>query len=111
LKTRRGVDRDKPGLYEWKIIGVGSYIGQYTNFSDRTKKYHRNVLNLLNARPHRPDNPIYRPIHYALAFAVLAHKQINLIALENVPRGKQLTRREHELIRERGTLNGGTRRR
>jgi len=35
----------------------------------------------------------------------------DLIALENAPRGKQLTRREHELIRERGTLNGGTRRR
>jgi len=28
-----GVDCDVPGLYEWKIDGVGTYIGKYISIS------------------------------------------------------------------------------
>jgi hypothetical protein len=102
-----GANPDLPGLYEFKIDGVGSYIGKYTNFSQRCKLYSRNVDNLLNKRTYRKGKPNqFRRIHRELADAVRAGKRINLIVLENQDRGPKLNRREWELIRERGTLNG-----
>jgi hypothetical protein len=107
LTIADGANCDIPGLYEWQIVGVGSYIGKYTNFPQRAKLYYRNVLNLLNAKPHRKSKPSgYRRIHHELADAVRTGKTINLIILENPPLG-DIYRRERELIHKRGTLNGG----
>jgi hypothetical protein len=107
LTITKGANRDLPGLYEFKIDGVGSYIGKYTNFSERCKLYRRNVCNLLNKKPYRKGKPDrFRRIHRELAEAVRAGKLIELIILENQPPGDRLNRREGELIMERGTLNG-----
>jgi hypothetical protein len=107
LTIAEGANRDLPGLYEFKIDGVGSYIGKYTNFSERCKLYSRNVNNLLNKRAYRKGKPDgFRRIHRELADAFQAGKTIKLIILENQPRGERLNRREWELIMERGTLNG-----
>ena len=37
LTIADGADSDFPGLYEFEIEGVGSYIGKYTNLSQRRK--------------------------------------------------------------------------
>jgi len=52
-----GVDRNRPGLYEWIIEGVGSYIGKYTHFSRPYREYDRNVQKILTGRPYRPRKP------------------------------------------------------
>ena len=109
LTIADGADSDFPGLYEFEIEGVGSYIGKYTNLSQRRKLYSRNVCNLLNGKPHRKGKPEgFRRIHHALADAVRAGKTIKLIILEN-PSREKIYRRERELIGLRGTLNGGIR--
>jgi hypothetical protein len=47
----------------------------------------------------------FRRIHRELAEAVRQGRRVTLTILENPPEG-ELGRREQELIRERGTLNG-----
>jgi hypothetical protein len=101
-----GVNLALPGIYEWKIKGVGSYIGKYTYISRPTKGYSRGVGRLLNNRPYRPLDPYgFRDIHYDLGEAHLEKRQIWLIILENVD-PFYLEQRENELIADRGTLNG-----
>jgi hypothetical protein len=48
-----GVDQNRPGVYEWRIEGVGVYIGQYTRTSRPRREYGKNVSNILNGRPYR----------------------------------------------------------
>ena len=102
-----GVIPEEPGIYEWRIEGVGTYIGKYGRIRRPTKEYGRNVARLLSGRPYRTGKPDgYRAIHYALAEAVRVGRPIILTILENVAPDR-INQREQELIRERGaTLNG-----
>ncbi|TIV95596.1 MAG: hypothetical protein E5V85_20430 [Mesorhizobium sp.] len=101
------VDETRPGIYEWHIDGVGSYVGKYTWISRPKKEYERNVVKLLSGRPYRPKKPGgFRRIHRELLDAHRLGRAITLTILENVDPGL-LTLRERELIAERGTLNGG----
>jgi hypothetical protein len=100
-----GVNRREPGIYEWRIEGVGSYIGRYSKISRPLTHYARNVRNLLNGQPYRKGKPArYRHIHNALAEAVRSNRKIRLTILENAA-AEDLPRRERELIKTRGTLN------
>ncbi len=105
-----GVSENRPGLYEWRIEGAGSYIGKYTWISRPKSEYERNLLRMLNGWPYRPKKPNgFRPVHRALECAYREGRQVTLIILENVD-SAQLARREREVIAERGALNGrGTR--
>ena len=100
-----GVDPDKPGLYQWIIEGVGSYVGQYTRHSRPRREYGVNVTRLLNRLPYRKATPEgFRTIHWHLAAAVVARRRIDLVFLENGER-PALNDRERAIIRERGELN------
>jgi len=101
-----GVDLDLPGIYVWEIEGVGTYIGKYTRRTRPLLEYERNVIKILSGRPYRPQKPTaFRRIHRELHAAHVEGRQITLTILENcMP--SDLTRRERELILERGTLNG-----
>ncbi|MEI9403563.1 hypothetical protein [Mesorhizobium argentiipisi] len=100
------VDEMRPGIYEWHIAGVGTYIGKYTWISRPKREYERNVLKILNGRPYRPQKPTgFRRIHRELFDAYRNGRQIRLTILENVEPAL-LAKRESELIAERGTLNG-----
>jgi hypothetical protein len=100
-----GVDKKKPGIYEWRIEGVGTYIGKFTRIRRPTKEYGRNVMNLLNEKPYRRGNKDgFRRIHRALERAHREGREIRLTILENVDK-PVLNRSEHELIKERGSLN------
>ena len=106
LVVRDGVDQGQPGIYEWHIEGVGSYIGKYGRIRRPTREYGRNVTRLLNRRPYRRANPTgFRRIHYELADAHTRRRKITLIILENVPLLIDRNRREQELISDRGALN------
>ena len=101
-----GVDIDRPGLYEWRIEGTGSYIGQYRWISRPRREYGLNVARLINGLPYRKGNlDGFRRIHRELAAALMEGRRIELVILENGER-PALNDRERELIRERGNLNG-----
>ena len=95
-----------PGLYEWQIEGVGSYIGKYKRISRPLKHYARNIKNLLRGKAYQKGKPSrFRRIHHELADAVRSGKAIRLIILENRSPA-DINQREQEQIAERGTLNG-----
>ena len=101
-----GVDCAKPGLYEWKIEGAGSYIGQYGRIQRPTKEYARNVARLIAGLIYRAGKVDgFRRIHHELAKAHRERRQIELIILENAEK-PGINAREQAIIRERGNLNG-----
>jgi hypothetical protein len=100
-----GVDTKQPGLYEWHIEGVGSYIGKYKSIDRPKKQYSRNVQNLLDGKPYRKSYAAFRRIHHELAEAHKSEKKITLTILENCS-PEEINARELLLIKERGRLNG-----
>jgi hypothetical protein len=97
----QGVSENKPGIYEWKIEGVGCYIGRYSRVNRPKEAYGRNVLRLLNNLPYRKNKPHgFRRIHRALAEATEAGRLVELFILENAEPEK-LNAREQALIRHR----------
>lgn len=95
-------DPFKPGLYEWRIEGLGVYIGQYTRRSRHRREYRLNVLRLLNGHPYRKKDPYgFRSVHHALATAVREGRRITLTIIENQADKSERNRREQELIRIR----------
>ncbi len=80
FKIAEGAVCDRPGLYEWHIESVGSYIGKYKRIKRPTKEYGRNVLRLLRQEVYRKGKPDgFRRIHRALAEAIQARRQITLL--------------------------------
>jgi hypothetical protein len=62
--VNEGVDVSRPGIYEWRIDGMGSYIGQYRWISRPTTHYRRNLIKLFNGLPYRNRSPDgFRRIH------------------------------------------------
>jgi len=105
-----GVRDDLPGIYEWRIEGVGCYIGQYTRKSRPKREYGLNIRKLRTDRPYRKGNKNgFRQIHLALHRAILDHRAITLSLLENHAAKCDRNRRERELIAQRRSEagNGG----
>jgi len=99
-----GVCEDTPGIYEWHIEGLGSYIGQYGRIRRPTKEYGRNVTRLLNGQPYRLGKTGgFRMIHKELERAHRGGVKITLTILENVEPRAARSIRERELIAERGS--------
>mgnify|MGYP000044152194 CR=1 FL=1 len=103
-----GVNLDLPGIYAWKIEGIGMYIGKYTRKSRPLSEYNKNVRRLLSCEKYRPQNPTgFRRVHRALARAITDGLAIELHILENCS-PENLTSRERHLISPiaSGNLNG-----
>jgi hypothetical protein len=99
------VDPALPGLYEWRIAGVGCYIGQYTHVRRPRREYGLNVGRILAHRPYRKSKPEgFRLIHHELAKAAQAGIGITLELLENQTSKDDRNCRERELIAERRAL-------
>lgn len=97
-----GVDPERPGIYEWRIEGVGVYIGQYGRARRPRSEYKNNVSNILSGRPYRKGKPDgFRAIHRELAEAVRRGYHVTLTLLENVADKSSRNRRERELIADR----------
>ena len=90
---------DLPGLYEWRIDGVGCYIGQFTRARRPRREYGLNVARILTGRPYRKGKPDrFRLIHRQLADAVRENRAITLLLLENESDRIRRNQREQELI-------------
>jgi hypothetical protein len=68
---RRSIDAtlnlDQPGIYEWRIEGVGIYIGKALRLKRRLAHYPNNVRRLIQGLPwHGNPAKDYRAIHHAL---------------------------------------------
>jgi hypothetical protein len=101
----KGANLARPGIYEWRIKGVGTYIGKYKRVKRLRRAYATNVSRLLAGKPLRFARPVQIRIHEALAEAVQSRRQVTLTIIEN-PHNSKMNSRERELINERGTLNG-----
>ena len=105
-----GVDPLLPGLYEWRIEGVGCYIGQYTRSTRPRREYALNVGRILTKRPYRKSKPEgFRVIHVRLADAARCGRSVKLSLIENVLDKADRNRREREMIadRRREAARGG----
>src|ERR1700720_2355970 len=87
LKINPGVDENHPGIYQWEIAGIGSYIGKYKRISRPKKRYGRNVSRILRGDPYWPSKRDgFRHIHRVLAAAYSAGLQITLTILRMLTR-------------------------
>lgn len=102
-----GVDESKPGIYQWTIEGVGSYIGKYSHIDRPRKQYGRNVERKINLKPYRRSKEEgFRRIHEALAEAVRSNRRVQLRILQNADPA-ELNACEQAFIRQfRPELNG-----
>jgi len=61
------IDLDLPGIYEWRIEGVGVYVGKALRLKSRLRAYPNNVRRMLQGLHwHGDTTRDYRPIHHAL---------------------------------------------
>ena len=96
------------GIYEWRIEGVGVYVGQAKRLAARMRAYPNNVRKLLEGRPWRKsaDRP-FRDVHYALRDAHEAGASVTFSILENCP-PELLNERERYWIDRRREEIAGT---
>lgn len=81
-----GAREDAPGIYEWRIEGIGIYIGKFKRIRRPTREYGLNVQRILRCQPYRKGKPTqFRRIHRALEQAYRAGMPITLSILENPP--------------------------
>jgi hypothetical protein len=102
LVVADGVNLEVPGIYEWRIDGVGVYIGKYGRIRRPTKEYGRNLKRMLNGKHYRSNKKDgFRGIHWALLDAHRSNRKITLTILENVIDAQVRNAREREWIDRR----------
>jgi hypothetical protein len=77
-------DLDQAGIYEWRIDGIGLYVGKAKRLRSRLRAYPNNVRRMLQGL-HWHGNPdrSYRPIHLDLRYGYDNGNLISLSILEN----------------------------
>lgn len=106
LVVLEGIDLSKPGIYQWEIEGVGTYIGQSRNLRSRLREYDNNVRKQMLGLPYRKSKPdAFRAVHRQLHAAKLAGTEITVTILENCAI-EELNARERFWIAAKATLNG-----
>lgn len=100
----------RPGVYEWRIEGVGLYVGKAKLLRNRIRAYPRNVRQMMDGHPwHGNPEKEYRPIHEALREAYEKGRLVTLTVLENCDTAKQAAEREQwwiEMRREEFSAGG-----
>jgi hypothetical protein len=99
------IDLGLPGIYQWDIEGVGTYIGQSKNLRKRLWEYPNNLRKLAQGKPYRKSKPdAWRHIHLKLHDARTRGVGVTVTVIENCPLD-ELNERERHWIGLRGTLN------
>jgi hypothetical protein len=90
-----------PGIYEWRIEGVGVYVGKAKKLKSRIRAYPNNVRRMIAGLPWH-GNPVkeYRGIHSALRDAHDKSLIVTVSILENC-REDQRAEREQYWIAKR----------
>lgn len=77
------IDLNAAGVYEWRIDGVGVYVGKAKKLKSRLQAYPRNVRRMLEGLPwHGNPERQYRRIHHALRQAYEGGTMIRVTVLE-----------------------------
>jgi hypothetical protein len=80
------VDRHDAGIYEWRIEGVGVYIGQSKRLLSRLQNYPNNVRKILAGLPWRKGSARdFRVVHHRLREAHDENASVTFTFLENCP--------------------------
>ncbi|WP_419694407.1 hypothetical protein ACN2CC_28110 [Mesorhizobium muleiense] len=96
-----GFDLDLPGIYEWRIEGVGIYVGKALRLKRRLAHYPNNVRRMLQDLPwHGNPNRDYRGIHHALRRAY-EHQIVTSVAVLETCSREARSEREQYWIRQR----------
>jgi hypothetical protein len=78
------INLDAPGIYEWRIEGVGVYIGNSNHLRRRLKEYLNNVRNIVSGLPYRKNNPDgFRVVHHHLYEVWKRRSAVTWTVLEN----------------------------
>ena len=95
-----------PGIYEWRVEGVGTYVGKATKLSSRIRAYPNNVRKLVQSLPWH-GNPLrnYRRIHEALREAHDKQLKVTVSVLENCSLDLLIDREKFWLAQRRGEMN------
>jgi hypothetical protein len=95
-----------PGIYQWEISGVGTYIGKSKNLRRRLAEYPNNVRKLLRGLPYRNNKPSkFRRVHRELATALTRGTPVNCSVVAHCD-ADSLAELERHWIAKKGTLNG-----
>lgn len=71
------------GIYEWRIEGVGLYVGQSKRLKSRLREYPNNVRKLIAKAPYRKSKPDgFRVIHRHLSAAYESQAAVKFSVLE-----------------------------
>jgi hypothetical protein len=103
------LDLDQPGVYEWRIEGVGIYVGKALRLKRRLGHYPNNVRRMLQGLPwHGDPAKDYRPIHHALRQAYEQKLAISVTVLEVCDRDTRSDREQYwiSLRREEEAAGG-----
>lgn len=104
-------DIKSAGIYEWRIEGVGIYVGKAARLHRRIRAYPNNVRRMVEGLFwHGNPNKKYRPVHYALREAHDAGTRVTVAVLETCDSEWETRKRlEREWIARRRAeeKNGG----
>jgi len=74
------------GVYEWRIEGVGIYVGKAKVLQNRILAYPRNVRRMMEGLPwHGNPDKEYRRVHKALLEAYQSGRGVSVCILEICP--------------------------
>ncbi len=102
-------DLEKPGIYEWRIEGVGVYVGKAAKLRSRISDYPNNVRRMLQGLDwHGDPSKDYRPIHHALRHAHDEGITVTVVVLANCELGeRQELERQWIAVRREEHFSGG----
>ena len=90
------LDLDQPGIYEWRIEGVGVYVGKALRLKKRLTAYPNNVRRILQGLHwHGDPTRDYRAIHHALRNAHEAQIPVTVTVLEICASEGRSAREQH----------------
>lgn len=96
-----GTSLDRPGIYEWRLSGIGIYVGKSVRLPARIREYPNNVRKMIAGAPYRRNKPAnYRDIHHHLRQAHDTAAAVTVAILENC-NSSELNQRERYWIERR----------
>jgi hypothetical protein len=103
------IDLKSSGIYEWRIDGIGVYIGKALKLNSRIRAYPNNVRRMIaGLHWHGDATKDYRKIHKALRQAHDHGLLVTVSVLENCSRDRRLERELYWISRRREeAMNGG----
>jgi hypothetical protein len=98
------VSLELPGILEFRIDGIGSYVVMSNRLSRRIRDYESNEKRLREGRLYASGGSGFRRIHQMLHKATKDGRTVTIVACENCSQADLSARRRHWIERV-GTLN------